>query len=100
MDEKPAVEFATAHDDEQGSPAWWFLGGTALVTGGLAITAALPGMWESQIVGNTSRRAVVARIFEAIGFGPTVGILGGVAIICAMAAVISFVTWQRNEGKE
>jgi hypothetical protein len=100
MEDKPAVEFAQKKDEEEYSPGWWALGGVALVSGGMAIVTALPGMWESQVVGNTSRRAGLARIFEAIGFVPTVSIFSAIAIAAAVGAVISFIKWQRNEGKE
>jgi hypothetical protein len=100
MENKPAVEFASGAEDKS-EPAWWVFGGIGLIAGGLAVVAALPGMWEDQIVGNTSRRGrAISSILESIGFVPTISILGGIAAICLIIAAISFLKWRRNEGQE
>lgn len=102
MENKPAVEFAPQKEDEStGEPTWWVLGGIGLICGGLAVVAALPGMWEDQIVGNTSRRGrLLSEILEGIGFIPTISILGGISVLCLVIAAFSFVKWRREEGQE
>jgi hypothetical protein len=102
MENKPAVEFASQTEEEsKGEPTWWVLGGVGLISGGLALVAALPGVWESQIVGSTSRRGrLLSDIFESIGFVPTVSILGAISVICLAIAAVSFAKARRNEGEE
>ncbi len=102
MENKPAVEFAPQTEEEsQGEPTWWVLGGVGLISGGLALLAAWPGMWEEQIVGNTSRRGrLISEIFEFIGFVPTISILGGISVVCLAIAAVSFLKWRRQEGEE
>lgn len=103
MENKPAVEFAPQKEEEEqsGQPTWWVLGGVGLAAGGMAVVTMLPGMWEDQVVGNTSRRGrLIAQIFESIGFIPTVSIFVGISVICLTIAVVSFLKARRNEGQE
>lgn len=101
MENKPAVEFTPQSEEDTSEPTWWVLGGIGLITGGLAVVAAVPGFWEDQVVGNTSRRGRgLSEFLEFVGFVPTVSVLGGVAVICLLIAVVSFLRSTHNERKE